>query len=228
MSIDTPANDERKGENGSQSKAILTMKRVKIGTITTATRISPAAAPAKDWTKLIVPRTESWHQGMTIATCKNQPLFTVVKTENIGTDIEPKFQVFIGDKDGKNILAVVMPLETSVWGIYTCFPGFEEQRPSIRLVSNGKGMYLYGKFCEKTTFRRCTGEHKWEATMKAEITRRSCRKSPLHATFFKPDQLDPVISRDQKEESVIVAPGENLLLSVCISYIIDVMAKSPS
>ena len=233
MKHDTNTKDKRQGEHEKRSTATLTMKRVKIGPITTAVRVTktPAAAPTEDWTKIPLPRAESWQQGMKIANYKGQPLFMIAKNENLGTELDPEFRLFLADHDGANILAVVTQLGTDIWEIYTCFPSFDGQKPAIRLLGTGKYMFLFGKFCGKSTFKREVdrrSENQTESVMKAEITRRCCCKSPLHATFFKPNQLDPVISRDQKEESVVVAPGENLLLSVCLSYIVDRMARRAS
>mmetsp|Transcript_14739 Transcript_14739/g.23044 ORF Transcript_14739/g.23044 Transcript_14739/m.23044 type:complete len:421 (+) Transcript_14739:45-1307(+) len=191
------------------------------------------ASPTVEWMRLDLPHGQNWYSGMQILDESENVLFVVLKKDGI----KYPHDVFLTDPDD-NILASIHIGAFAVQRrgeakIYTCFPAYEGQKPAIRLDDDeqlttplfGKRMYLSGYYSGGFV-RSERDKRDWKQHfIKSEL---SCsNSSSLDAVKFpSPSRPEYVlVTRDEKKECLSVAPGQNLLISVCLAYIVDRLHK---
>ena len=188
---------------------------------------------------------EFWHEGMTIADDKGNIIYKVLQDKIVGHSKcgDPLFQATIGN-DRDEVIAVVrreMDFRHLKDGftIYTLTPNWTGQSAMIfHPIKNERGFEIFSlaRFEQSPLGKDYTLKSSKDDAiiLKAEnpnirLTLLCCPLALFcgccHAwqlEFFRAGQGScSVLDRDQQAMTVTVAPGESLLMAVCMAYAVD-------
>jgi len=194
---------------------------------------------------LKVPLAEMWHEGMTIADDKGNIIYKVLQNKIVrrAKSGDPIFQATIGN-DRDEVIAVVrreMDFRHQIDGftIYSLTPNWAGQSATtfhpIKNDERGFEMFSLVRFEQSPLGGNYTLKSSEDdgIIMKAENSNirltflccpcllcGCCKAWQLE--FFRAGQgSHSVLDRDQKAMTVTVAPGETLILAVCMAYAVD-------
>jgi hypothetical protein len=178
--------------------------------------------------ELKLPRAQKWRRGMDIQNQQGEVLFRVEDNVNDGTDIEPKFRLFLQD-DENNIVSVVKfhrGAWSVCWEIYTSAPNYPGQPRGLHLFGAvDQDMYLYGKLYGNKQFRRCIGKDNEEElvyTLKSLSGGKCCCfGSTKRVLEFKAPDGNVAMTRDQNNETLALLAGQNILIAAALTYAVD-------
>jgi hypothetical protein len=174
--------------------------------------------------ELKLPRAQRWRKGMDIQNQEGEILFRVEDNVNDGTDIEPKFRLFLQD-DENNIVSVVK-FHRGAWSVYTSAPNYPGQPRGLHLSGAvDQDMYLYGKLYGNKEFKRCIGKdnkEELECTVKSLSGGKCCCfGSSRRVLEFKAPDGNVAMTRDQNNETLALLAGQNILIAAALTYAVD-------
>jgi len=160
---------------------------------------------------------------------RNKVLFQVLEHANDGTDIEPKFRMFLADATG-NLVSVIKLHRgafSGYWQVYSKDPNYSKQPAGIRVQGRGfaQNMYLHGKLGFDKKYKKCVGPNTEEQLMyryeKTEGGKVCCSGSTRVAVELRDRKGSPVLQRNQVAETLTVKVGQNMLEAISVTYAID-------
>jgi hypothetical protein len=205
---------------------------------TTETHQTTTAAPLE----IKLPRAQDWHKGMTICDNHGGVLFRVQEHYDDGTELMPNYHVYLSQPAGGEIVAVIEFHSGDLngwWEIYTPIPRYPVQQPGIHLAGGGRHrhdkaggilheLYLYAKVypmygCNRVT--RVAGKDKEDCVYKYKTSGgKCCGRGSSRRVFYCADpwtREEILVRRDQINETLTLAPGQDVLLAVSMAYALD-------
>jgi len=188
---------------------------------------------------LKVDRAFSWGQGTKIYNDKGKTLFEV-KWQGCSnmTPAGPVYTAMLSESETGEPVAYISKgpeVFRETYYIFTAFPNFVDEPATMQ--SEQTEWYLLGTVRQSVlgknyVCKHCTVGNEFETTMRAKNGNIRCALLPCMLPFICPrwnlkfynvnDPMDhPAIVRDQRENTLAVAPGNNVLEAVCISYAVD-------
>jgi hypothetical protein len=202
---------------------------------TTTNRPVPPAAMIKDNPAMDIklPRAQDWHKGMTICDPHGKVLFRVQEHYDDGTGLVPIYHCYFANRDGTVIQSIIEFRAGDLsggWEIYTPTPRYPVQRHAIRLAGGHQHMglhdlYLHAKVHSMYGRKKVTivvGQDKEELLYTYKTSGGKCcgRGSSRRVfRFYHGEEL--LVTRDQTDETLTMAPGQDLLLAVSMAYALD-------
>jgi hypothetical protein len=186
--------------------------------------------------KIKLPRAQDWHKGMTMCDPHGEVLFRVQEHYDDGTDLMPIYHCYLANRDGTVIQSIIEFRSgdwSGGWEIYTPTPRYPVQRHAIRLAGGHQHMglhdlYLYAKVHpmygrKKVTIVMGQGKEELLYTYKTSGGKCCGRGSSRRVfRFYHPDHGEELlVTRDQTDETLTMAPGQDLLLAVSMAYALD-------
>ena len=174
-------------------------------------------------------------------------MFRVAEHSNDGTDMEPKFKMFLTcpgrsvTKNGRLIVScgpilAMIKFHRGAWGvawqIFSNKPSYTGQPAGVHIegADISQDMFLYGKLLPKK-YSHCIGQQKKEEgvfKVKSVSGGKSCF-GPCASTrrvvklFTKEGMVK--LTRDQVNETLSIAAGENILEAISLAYSLDRLYK---
>jgi hypothetical protein len=195
-------------------------------------------------TLLKVARAYNWGPGTRIYDDRDNALFEVIAQGCAGMNgAGPVYEAVITEINTREPVAYVrkgMEVFRETYHIYTAYPNYDSQPITRRWEgaegAEGRDFYALGTlrqsmFGKNYVYKRCRQGFNFERAMNASNGRIRCAAVPCMIPFLCPrwhlkfynvdDQNNPAIIRDQRDNTLTVALGENLLEAICISYAVD-------
>jgi hypothetical protein len=183
---------------------------------------------------LKVPRAYNWHPGMIIHDDKGKALFKVISERCVYCkgDPAPVYEAHLMDIETREEVAYIKAVVENFGETYHIYMAC----PPVSRYQSGPNFYEAGilrqsAFGKNYTYKRRVEGHHFSTAMKASNGRIRCSLFACMIPFICPrwnikfydihHPENPVIIRDQRENTLSVAPGENLLEAVSISYAVD-------
>jgi hypothetical protein len=204
--------------------------------------VSPAETACVDRTtthKLLkVDRAYNWGPGTTIHDDRDNALFEVALQGFAGVNgAGVVYEALIIEAETRKPVAYIRKggeVFRETFHIHTAYPNYSGQ--STACNGHGTDFYVLGTlrqsmFGKNYVYKRCLQGNAFKTVMKASNGRNRCALIPCMIPFMCPrwhlkfynvdDPTNPAIIRDQADNTLEVAPGENLLEAICISYAVD-------